>query len=218
MTNAPIVHIVDDDPSFRTAVGRVLTACGYRTALHASATALLEALPNSEPGCILLDVRMSGVSGPQLQRRLAELGCRLPIVFVTGHADVPTGVQAIKAGADDFLTKPVPREKLVAAVDRALAHDAELRERNDRIDALRSLVARLTPREREVFDRVVRGKLNKQIAHELGAAERTIKAHRRSIMEKCEARSIAELVLIAERLGMLAQPPAANTNASTPAG
>jgi RNA polymerase sigma factor (sigma-70 family) len=218
MTNAPIIHIVDDDPSFRTAVGRVLTACGYRTAPYASATALLESLPNGEPGCILLDVRMSGVTGPQLQRQLAEVGCRLPIVFVTGHGDVPTSVAAIKAGAEDFLTKPVPKDKLVAAIDRALAHDAELRERDDRIDALRLLVARLTPREREVFELVVRGKLNKQIAHELGTSERTIKAHRRSIMEKCEARSIADLVLIAERLGMLAHPPAANANASTPAG
>jgi FixJ family two-component response regulator len=216
MTSAPIVHIVDDDPSFRTAVGRVLTACGYRTAPYASATALLEALPNGEPGCILLDVRMSGVSGPQLQRQLAEIGCRLPIVFVTGHGDVPTSVEAIKAGAEDFLTKPVPKEKLVAAIDRALAHDGELRERDERIDALRSLVARLTPREREVFDLVVRGKLNKQIAHELGAAERTVKAHRRSIMEKCEARSITELVLIAERLGMLAKSPAASPGASSP--
>jgi FixJ family two-component response regulator len=171
MTNAPIIHIVDDDPSFRTGIGRVLTACGYRTALYGAATALLEALPNGEPGCILLDVRMSDVSGPQLQRRLAEIGCRLPIIFVTGHADVPTSVETIKAGAEDFLTKPVPQEKLVAAIERALAHDGELRERDDRIDALRSLVARLTPREREVFELVVRGKLNKQIAHELGAAE-----------------------------------------------
>jgi len=149
-------------------------------------------------------VRMPGLSGPQLQERLAELGNRLPIVFLTGHGDIPMSVQAIKAGAEDFLTKPVAREKLVASVERALARDAQQRAHDGELEALRARVSRLTPRENEVFALVVRGKLNKQIAGELGTAERTVKAHRQKVMEKCEARSLAELVRMAERLGMAA--------------
>ena len=122
MTNAlPIVHVVDDDASFRTAIGDLLRACGYSVALYESATQLLKMLPGDEPGCILLDVQMAGLSGLQLQDRLAQLDHRLPIVFVTGHGDIPTSVQAIKAGAEDFLTKPVAKEKLLEAIERALA-------------------------------------------------------------------------------------------------
>jgi FixJ family two-component response regulator len=205
MTAAPpTVHIVDDDAPFRTAIRRVLEASGYRVALFDSAEQLLTELAAGEPGCILLDVRMPGLSGPQLQERLAELGNRLPIVFLTGHGDIPMSVQAIKAGAEDFLTKPVAREKLVASVERALARDAQQRAHDGELEALRMRVSRLTPRESEVFALVVRGKLNKQIAGELGTAERTVKAHRQKVMEKCEARSLAELVRMAERLGMAA--------------
>ncbi len=203
---APTVHIVDDDAPFRTAVRRVLDASGYRVALYDSAEQLLAKLPAGEPGCILLDVRMPGLSGPQLQERLAELGNRVPIVFLTGHGDIPMSVQAIKAGAEDFLTKPVAREKLVAAVERALTRDAQQRAHDSELDGLRARVSRLTPRENEVFALVVRGKLNKQIAGELGTAERTVKAHRQKVMEKCEAQSLAELVRMAERLGMVAAP------------
>jgi FixJ family two-component response regulator len=207
MTSAPpTVHIVDDDAPFRTAVRRVLDASGYRVALYDSAEQLLAKLPADEPGCILLDVRMPGLSGPQLQERLAELGNRVPIVFLTGHGDIPMSVQAIKAGAEDFLTKPVAREKLVAAVERALTRDAQQRAHNNELEGLRARVSRLTPRESEVFALVVRGKLNKQIAGELGTAERTVKAHRQKVMEKCEAQSLAELVRMAERLGMAAAP------------
>jgi FixJ family two-component response regulator len=205
MTSAPpTVHIVDDDAPFRTAIRRVLEASGYRVALFDSAEQLLAKPPAGDPGCILLDVRMPGLSGPQLQERLAELGNRLPIVFLTGHGDIPMSVQAIKAGAEDFLTKPVARAKLVAAVERALARDAQQRAHDGELEALRLRVSRLTPRESEVFSLVVRGKLNKQIAGELGTAERTVKAHRQKVMEKCEARSLAELVRMAERLGMTA--------------
>src|ERR1700761_3299489 len=203
---APTVHIVDDDAPFRTAVRRVLDASGYRVALYDSAEQLLAKLPAGEPGCILLDVRMPGLSGPQLQERLAELGNRVPIVFLTGHGDIPMSVQAIKAGAEDFLTKPVAREKLVVAVERALTRDAQQRAHDSELDGLRARVSRLTPRESEVFALVVRGKLNKQIAGELGTAERTVKAHRQKVMEKCEAQSLAELVRMAERLGMVATP------------
>jgi FixJ family two-component response regulator len=204
---SPIVHVVDDDASFRIAIARLLGASGYQVALYGSASELLEKLPGGAPGCILLDVKMSGLDGPQLQDRLGKLGHRLPIVFLTGHGDVPTSVRAIKAGAEDFLTKPVPKKELLAAIERALKHYEEIRGHDSRIAALQSLVSRLTPREKEVFALVVRGKLNKQIAHELDIAERTIKAHRQQVMEKCEVQTLAELVLIAERLGILAAPP-----------
>jgi FixJ family two-component response regulator len=205
-TVPPIVHVVDDDASFRTAIARLLGASGYQVALYGSASELLERLPGGALGCILLDVKMSGLNGPQLQERLGELGYKLPIVFLTGHGDVPTSVRAIKAGAEDFLTKPVPKKDLLAAIERALDHYEEIRDHDSRIAALQSLISRLTPREKEVFALVVRGKLNKQIAHELNIAERTIKAHRRHVMEKCDVQTVAELVLIAERLGILSAP------------
>ena len=199
-----IVHVVDDDASFRTAISRLLRSAGYEVALHESAQQLLDRLPDAEsPCCILLDVRIPGLSGPALQNRLAELGYRLPIVFLTGYGDVPTSVQTIKAGAEDFLTKPVPKDRLLAAIERASSRHQANRARRERLDALRALVATLTPREREVFELVVRGKLNKQIGRELGAMERTIKAHRQKVMAKVQVQSLAELVSIAERLGIL---------------
>jgi FixJ family two-component response regulator len=202
----PIVHVVDDDATFRAATARLLGASGYHVALYGSASELLERLPDGDPGCILLDVKMSGLSGPQLQDRLRELGCKLPIVFLSGYGDVPTSVRAIKAGAEDFLSKPALKKDLLAAIERALRRHEEERDQSARIAAMRSLVSRFTPREMEVFELVVRGKLNKQIAHELGIAERTIKAHRQQVMEKCGVQSLAELVLIAERLGILSSP------------
>ena len=198
-------------------MGRLLGLCGYRVALYESAAQLLAAPISNEPGCILLDVRMSGLSGPQLQDRLAELGNPLPIIFVTGHGDIPTSVRAIKAGAEDFLTKPVAKQKLLAAIERALKRDSQRRAHDDELGALRARVSRLTPRETEVFALVVRGKLNKQIAGDLGTSERTVKAHRQKVMEKCEVRSLAELVLFAERLGMVAAaPPSVAPKDNTP--
>ena len=210
---SPVVHVVDDDPSFRTAIADLLSACGHRVALYESATRLLETLPNGS-GCILLDLRMSGLSGTQLQSRLSELGNRLPIVFLTGYGDIPTSVQTIKAGAEDFLTKPVPREKLLAAIDRAIVHCEQVRKQDDRIATLRSLVSRLTPREGDVFALLVRGKPHKQIAYDLGTSERTVKMHRHSVMHKCQVQSLAELVVIAERLGLLSASDADATEAS----
>jgi len=200
-----LVHIVDDDASFRTTTGRLLRLCGYEVAMYESAEQLLERLPaGDDPCCILLDVKIPGLSGPELQDRLAELGSTLPIVFLTGHGDVPTTVRAIKAGAEDFLTKPVAKDKLVDAIERAVARSRATRERSDRITALGALVSTLTPRERQVFEQVARGKMNKQIARDLGTTERTIKAHRQQVMEKLRAESLADLVLIAERFGILA--------------
>jgi FixJ family two-component response regulator len=169
---------------------------------------LLIHLPDDkEPGCILLDVRIPGLSGPELQGRLNELGSILPIVFLTGYADVQTTVRTIKAGAEDFLTKPVSSEQLLGAIERALAHHETLRAQRSKLDVVRAQIATLTPRERQVFELVVRGKINKQIAHELGTTERTIKAHRQQVMEKAKTQSLAELVSIAEHLGILAQTP-----------
>ena len=198
------VHVVDDDASFRTAIERRLKLAGYQVATYPSAQQLLDCLPDdNEPGCILLDVQIPGLSGPELQGRLNELGLTLPIVFLTGHADTPTTVRTIKAGAEDFLTKPVESEQLLGAIERAMARHATLRDERSRLGEVRALATELTPRERQVFGLVVRGKLNKQIAHELGTTERTIKAHRHQVMEKMKARSLAELVTLAERLGVL---------------
>lgn len=198
------VHIVDDDDSFRTAIERRLKLSGYQVATYPSAQQLLDRLPDeNEPGCILLDVRIPGLSGPELQGRLNELGSTLPIVFLTGYADTATTVRTIKAGAEDFLTKPVESEQLIGAIERALARHASMRGERHRLEQMRELVAALTPRERQVFGLVVRGRLNKQIAHELGATERTIKAHRHQVMEKMKVHSVAELVSIAERIGVL---------------
>lgn len=198
------IHVVDDDDSFRTAMERRLKLAGYEVATYPSAQQLLDCLPDeNEPGCILLDVRIPGLSGPELQGRLNELGSTLPIVFLTGHADTPTTVRTIKAGAEDFLTKPVESAQLLEAIERALARHVTMRGERGKLDEMRALVAALTPRERQVFDLVVRGRLNKQIAHELGTTERTIKAHRHQVMEKMNVQSLAELVRLAERLGVL---------------
>lgn len=183
---------------------RRLKLAGYDVKSYASAQDLLDLLPDDEkPACVLLDVRIPGLTGPQLQARLLELGSTLPIVFLTGHADTPTTVRAIKAGAEDFLTKPVSSEELIDAIERAMARQEAVRSRHRKLDSLRTLVASLTPRERQVFELIVRGKINKQIAYELGTTERTVKAHRHQVMEKMEVRSFAELVSVAERLGML---------------
>jgi FixJ family two-component response regulator len=207
VTNAsPIIHVVDDDLSFGAAIAELLKACGYQVALHSSAMQLLATPLGSEPACILLDVQMPGVDGPQLQVRLAELGHRLPIVFLTGHGDIPTSVQAIKAGAEDFLTKPVRREKLLQVIERALAHGEQIRAQAHRVASMRSLVAQLTPRERDVFNLLVRGKPHKQIAYALGTTERTVKMHRHNLMQKCRVQSLADLTVIAERLGFLQMP------------
>jgi FixJ family two-component response regulator len=201
-----LVHIVDDDASFRTAIERRLKKAGYEVATYPSAQHLLDCLPSdSELGCILLDVRIPGLSGPELQERLSEIGSTLPIVFLTGYADTQTTVRAIKAGAEDFLTKPVESEELLRAIERALARQVMEQGERRRQEEMQALVTALTPRERQVFGLVVRGRLNKQIAHELGATERTIKAHRHQVMEKMKVQSLAELVSIAERLGLLGE-------------
>jgi FixJ family two-component response regulator len=198
------IHVVDDDMLFRNAMARILRSSGYQTALYESGDDFLTKLPVSDAGCILLDLQMVGVNGFELQERLTKAGNILPIIFLSAHGDIRAGVHAIKAGADDFLPKPVSGEALLQCVERALARNAEQRQRQERLNDMRNLAASLTPREGEVFALVVRGKLNKQIAHQLGTTVRTIKAHRQSAMDKLGAKSVVEAVSIAERLGMLA--------------
>ena len=198
------VYIVDDDASFRKAMERRLKHAGYEVATFASALHLLVSLPSeSVPGCILLDVQIPGLSGPELQKRLSELGSTLPIIFVTGYPDVRATVHAIKAGAEDFLTKPLSSDQLLQAVGRAIAHHNETRGLKSKLDMVRAHIAALTPREREVFELVIRGNTNKQVARALGGTERTVKAHRHRVMEKMQVQSLAELVSLAERAGVL---------------
>ncbi len=199
-----LVHVVDDDASFRTAIERRLKQAGYEVETYSSAQHLLDRPPGVErPGCILLDVQMPGLSGLDLQSRLIERGSILPIIFVTGYADTPATVRAIKAGAEDFLTKPATSAQLIDAIERAMTRYESARRQRNELNSFRGLVATLTPRERQVFNLIVRGKINKQIAHELGTTERTVKAHRHQVMEKMQVHSLAELVSNAERLGML---------------
>ena len=198
------VHIVDDDASFRKAVERRLTKAGYEVATYASAQHLLDRLPSeSVPSCVLLDVRIPELSGPELQERLTELGSTLPIIFLTGHPDIPTTVRTIKAGADDFLTKPVSSDDLLQAVERAIAHHRVTFGLKSKLDVVRAHIAALTPRERQVFALIIRGNTNKQVARALGGTERTIKAHRHRVMEKMQVQSLAELVSLAERAGVM---------------
>jgi FixJ family two-component response regulator len=199
----PIIHIVDDDRSFRTAVGRLLSASGYSISLYGSGEELLAQLPGTAFGCILLDLDMPGLSGLALQERLVEQAPLLPIVFLTGHGDIRASIQAMKAGADDFLEKPAASEILLETIARSLQRAAVRRGEFERVQVSRARVASLTPREFEVMRLLVRGKPNKQIAHALGTSERTVKAHRHNLMEKIGVRSLAEAVSVAERLGLL---------------
>jgi FixJ family two-component response regulator len=203
---SPVVHVVDDDDSARTAVLRLLGAAGYIARGYGSAGEFLMTVSDEAPGCLVLDVRMPGPSGLELQEALARRHSTLPVVFLTGFGDIPMSVRAIKAGAVDFLTKPVEREALMRAVRSALERDARNRRSREQGRALREKFDALTPRERDVFVRVVSGKLNKQIAADLGTAERTVKAHRAHVMEKLNVASVAELVHVAEQLKAVIHP------------
>lgn len=204
-TPKPLIHVVDDDESLRTALLRLLDAAGFNARGYASVGDFLLQPPPDGPGCVLLDVRMPGPSGLDLQAALLRQGNALPVVFLTGYADVAASVQAMKAGAVDFLTKPVQREALFEALQRALARDATEREARAQAEQLRAAFAALTPREQAVFDHVVAGQLNKQIADALGIAERTVKMQRAQLMTKLGASSAAELGRLAERLQHLSE-------------
>jgi FixJ family two-component response regulator len=196
----PLIHVVDDDESLRHALVRLLEAAGFEARGHASAgDFLLQPVPD-RPGCLLLDVRMPGPSGLDLQAALPAHKVGLPVIFMTGFADVPTSVRAMKAGAVDFLEKPVQRQNLLDAIGRALVHDERQRRERDDRDRLRERFAMLSPREQEVLEQVVAGKLNKQIAASLQVSERTIKTLRAQCMDKLGATSAAELGILAERM------------------
>jgi FixJ family two-component response regulator len=196
------VLIVDDDASLRVAMGRRLTQAGYSATTYATAQALLDNMPSDDgPGCIILDVRLPDLDGPTLQARLAELGSTVPIIFLTAYADTRTVVQTLKAGALDFLTKPVNADDLLAAVEKALRHHLALLDQRGTLDGIRARLATLTRRERQVFDLIIRGNSNKRIGLALDCTERTVKAHRLKVMEKMQAQTLAELVSLAERCG-----------------
>lgn len=205
------IFLVDDDPAVVKALSRVLRDDGFRVATFDSTEAFLARPNQAEYGCLVLDVTMPGLDGLELQRRLAAAGESLPIVFVSGHGDIPMSVQAIKAGAADFLTKPVQAQILVTAVRAALLQDTSMRRTRADTDALRHRLASLTPREHEVLAAVAAGKLNKQIAAEFGVTEQTIKFHRARIMERMQAKTVAELMHITARLGIGSAAPRADS-------
>lgn len=202
MTAHETVYLVDDDPAVLKALARALRAVGLHSAPFNSAEALLQQLDPHAPGCLVLDLSMPGSNGIQLQETLAARRSTLPVIFLTGRADVPTAVRAMKLGAVEFLTKPVDHERLLDAIRRALEQDRSARREHAAISSIRQRLDTLTPREREVMIHVVAGRLNKQVAAELGAAEKTIKVHRARVMEKMGAESLADLVRIAQRAGV----------------
>jgi FixJ family two-component response regulator len=208
MTNGTVgtIFVVDDIEDIRTALARLLTTAGYRVRLFKSAEHFLEEQDGAEPGCLLLDIGLPGLSGMELQRSLDNSACRRPIVFLSGTGDIDASVSAMKAGAVDFLTKPIDKQRLFAAIDEALRRD-----RAQRLDRAGRYVIeqrfnRLTPREREVLTLIIRGRLNKQVAWEFNIGEKTVKVHRSRVMHKMGVRSVADLVRMAERVGIAIEP------------
>jgi len=198
----PIVHVVDDDLSFLTAISRLLRANGFAVKTYSSARNFLAQRDAGAPGCVLADLQMPEMSGLDLQSALAQTSNPLPILFLTGHGDIPSSVQAMRDGAEDFLEKRAPKEKVIDAVKRALARDSREREARRRQRELHARFDTLTEREREVLSHVVQGRLNKQIASDLGIHERTVKLHRTAITTKLQVQSVAELTKLTQEAGI----------------
>ena len=198
----PSVLIVDDDPEFRDSVGRLLRTVGLHTEEFSSVSDFLKAEPSNGPTCLVLDVRMPGRSGLELQRDLAAANRQVPIIFITAHADVPMTVQAMKGGAIEFLTKPFRDQDLIEAVESGLARDRARRDSNRALAGLKERFENLSSREREIMLQVMAGRLNKQIAHDIGITESTVKVHRTNLMRKMQARSLPELSRMAHLLNL----------------
>lgn len=196
------VYVVDDDPSVRKALERLLRSADYDAKTFASAPEFLDFTCPDTPGCLILDIKMPELSGLELQDRLSEKGISLPIIFITGHGTVPASVKAFKAGAMDFLQKPFKDAELLDAISRGIEKHRRLRREQKEMNALRTRLETLTPREREVFSLVACGLLNKQVAFDLGITEKTVKVHRAGVMQKMGAQSLADLVRFAEKLGI----------------
>jgi FixJ family two-component response regulator len=199
----PTVFIVDDDAQMRESLRNLIRSVGLRVELFASAQEFVQSQHPDSPSCLVLDVRMPGLSGLDLQKQASEAGLEIPIIFITGHGDIPMSVRAMKAGAVEFLTKPFRDQDLLDAIQQALEKSRRAREQLAATEELRRRFALLTPREREVMERVVAGLLNKQIGAELGTSETTVKIQRHQVMEKMGADSLPELVRMADRLGII---------------
>ena len=204
---SPSVLVVDDDPEFRDSVSRLLRTIGLETRQFSSVSDFLKAEPTDGPACLVLDVRLPGQSGLELQRELIATNRQLPIIFMTAHADVPMSVQAMKGGAIEFLTKPFRDQDLLEAVEAGLARDRVRRERDSTLRALRERFDSLSPREREIMLHVAAGRLNKQIANDIGISESTVKVHRTHLMRKMKARSLPELSRMADMLKIGPEEP-----------
>jgi two-component system, LuxR family, response regulator FixJ len=193
-TDTPLVYLVDDDPAVRDSLGLLLRSVGLASAVFPSALAFLEAYDPDRHACLVADIRMPGLSGLELQQRLNDRGAKIPIIFITGHGDVPMAVNAMKSGAMDFIQKPFRDQELLDRINTALQQDREERIRRSEENAIKRRLAALTPRETEVMWRVVRGQANKVIALDLGVSQRTVELHRARVMRKLKMRSLAELV------------------------
>jgi FixJ family two-component response regulator len=207
----PLIYLVDDDEAVRDALGMLFRSIGLRYEAYASALDFLQRYDGTRQSCLVADIRMPGLSGLELQQRLNEQRAEIPIIFITGHGDVPMAVTAMKSGAADFVQKPFRDQDLIDRIHKALERDAERRKGRAEQDAIRARIALLTPREHEVMQRVVRGQANKVIAMDLGVSQRTVELHRARVMRKLKMRSVAELVHAVDRIGGVAAASASGT-------
>jgi FixJ family two-component response regulator len=215
--DSPLIYLVDDDEAIRDALGMLFKSIGLKHESYDSALDFLERYNRARHSCLVADIRMPGLSGLELQQRLNEQGSEIPIIFITGHGDVPMAVTAMKSGAADFIQKPFRDQDLIDRINKALARDLERRKGRAEQDEIRGRIALLTPREKEVMERVVRGQANKVIAMDLGVSQRTVELHRARVMRKLKMRSVAELVHAVDRIGGVAKAEATATPPGTAA-